>query len=546
MKKLLLFLFVLSSAVVYSQDDDQKDDSQRPAMRSFDKSEAELNNNPKIFKDSVWMALRDVAATRRIDSMWQKDLVNSELFKTMRKAVDSASQMDHQEPIITEVDKATLKKRLAKLDARSPMEIDYNPALASVINYYLKRERHTMEKVMALSRYYFPMFEQKLAKYNIPLELKYLAIVESALNPQAKSWVGATGLWQFMYATGKMHDLTVSSYVDERMDPVMATEAACQYFSKLYDIFGDWNMVLAAYNSGPGNVSKAIRRSGGETDYWKIRKYLPRETAGYVPSFLAIMYVYEYADEHNFDVYKPEVTYYNTDTIHVKDLLRFQRIEEATGIDEEVLKFLNPSYKLGIIPYIPEYDYYVRLPRKEAGIFVANEDLIYEYSRKKEGEAPDKERYVEADDKIHYRVRSGDYLGRIARKYGVYISQIKKWNNMGNSRIRAGQRLTIYPRRPNGVASGSGKNTRSIQREMPADKSAENKTEKSTTAKAKEKPEQKEPEEKKPKFYTVKSGDSLWGISKKIEGVTVQEIKKWNGISGDNLKPGMRLKISDG
>jgi membrane-bound lytic murein transglycosylase D len=247
----------------------------------------------------------------------------------------------------------------------------------------------------------------------------------------------------------------------------------------------------------------------------------------------------------------------------VKDLLRFQRIEEATGIDKELLSFLNPSYKLGIVPYIPEYDYYLRLPRKEAGIFVANEDLIYEYARDKEINSPKKKRYVEADDKIRYRVRSGDYLGRIARKYGVYISQIKKWNHMQNSRISVGQRLTIYPRGPNGVAVGSGKHTRPIQRKLPEKKKSANPGHKTKSGKAdkvsvvktkgskktEETKVEKPSESKKaqePKYYTVESGDSLWSISRKIKGVTVKEIKKWNGIGGTSINPGMRLKVSEG
>jgi membrane-bound lytic murein transglycosylase D len=563
MKRFLLFFTLLCCGALYSQNDKTQKEKKNvsPGMHSFQERNTELNQNPKIFKDSVWMALRDIGPTKKIDSLWQEKLVNSSLYETMQKAVDSASKID-QERIITEVDTQTLKNRLAMLNARSPMDISYNPSLAGVINFYLNQERKTMERVMALSRYYFPMFEQKLDKYDIPLELKYLAIVESALNPRAKSWVGATGLWQFMYPTGKMMDLTVSSYVDERMDPVKATEAACQYLEKLYGMFDDWNMALAAYNSGPGNVAKAIRRSGGKTDYWEIRDHLPRETAGYVPSFLAVMYVYEFAEEHNFNAYQPEVTYYETDTVRVKDLLRFQRIEEATGIDKELLSFLNPSYKLGIVPYIPEYDYYLRLPRKEAGIFVANEDLIYEYARDKEINSPKKKRYVEADDKIRYRVRSGDYLGRIARKYGVYISQIKKWNHMQNSRISVGQRLTIYPRGPNGVAVGSGKHTRPIQRKLPEKKKSANPGHKTKSGKAdkvsvvktkgskktEETKVEKPSESKKaqePKYYTVESGDSLWSISRKIKGVTVKEIKKWNGIGGTSIKPGMRLKVSE-
>src|SRR5699024_5697395 len=233
---------------------------------------------------------------------------------------------------------------------------------------------------MSLSEFYFPLFEKELDKYDLPLELKILPVIESGLNPKAKSRVGATGLWQFMYATGKMQGLAVSSYVDERMDPVKSTEAACQYISKLYQLFGNWNLVLASYNAGPGNVARAIRRSGGETDYWKIRKYLPRETANYVPAFMAALYVFNYADEHNFKPYRPKEFLFETDTVHVKDLLKFEQIAKVTGVDQDILEFLNPEYKLDIIPFVEDKEYYLRLPIRESGVFVANEDEIYNYT----------------------------------------------------------------------------------------------------------------------------------------------------------------------
>ena len=371
-----------------------------------------------------------------------------------------------------------------------------------------------MERLMALSDYYFPLFEKELDRYNIPLEIKYLAIVESALNPRARSRVGATGLWQFMYPTGKMFDLDVSSYVDERMDPVKSTEAAAQYLASLYKTFGDWDLVLASYNSGPGNVAKAIRRSGGSVDYWDLRRYLPRETAGYVPAFLATLYLFEYAEEHNFQPNRPDVAYFETDTIRVKEMLTFDHISKITGVDKEMLQFLNPSYKLDVIPFVKDENYTLRLPKPSTGVFVSNEAAIYEYvgsdlEKKKEG-LP---QYVETEERIRYRVRSGDYLGRIAEKYGVGVSEIKKWNNLRSNNLRIGQYLTVYPRKP-AVAQSSAK--------------AEGKN------------------SSNPKVYTVKNGDSLWSISKKFPGVTVQNLRSWNDMNGNTLRPGMRLKISKG
>src|SRR5690606_13901135 len=219
------------------------------------------------------------------------------------------------------VDTDTLKARLKLLNQKTPFNIVYNPSLENVIRYFLTRKRDMMSRMLTISQFYFPLFEQELDNQNVPLELKYLAIVESALNPRARSRVGATGLWQFMYGTGKMYDLDVSSYVDERSDPINSTKAASLYLKKLHDIFNDWDLALAAYNSGPGNVNKAIRRSGGYKNYWNIRRNLPRETAGYVPAFLATMYIFEYAEEHGFTRQVTDRPYFETDTVHVKSTI---------------------------------------------------------------------------------------------------------------------------------------------------------------------------------------------------------------------------------
>jgi len=312
--------------------------------------------------------------------------------------------------------------------------------------------------------------------------------------------------------------MDVSSYGEERMEPVRSTEAACQYLSKLYQLFGNWNLVLASYNAGPGNVARAIRRSGGETDYWKIRKYLPRETANYVPAFMAALYVFNYADEHNFKPYRPKEFLFETDTVHVKDLLKFEQIAKVTGVDQDILEFLNPEYKLDIIPFVEDKEYYLRLPIRESGVFVANEDEIYNYT----GRQLDNQslpRYYMMKDKIYYRVKRGDYLGRIAARYGVSISKIKRWNRLRGSNIRIGQRLVIYPKEPVPVAS---------TRRQPRKKT--NRTASHTSS--------------KDKVYIVQTGDTLWGISKKLGDISVNQIKKWNDISGKHLKPGMRLKVS--
>lgn len=461
-------------------------------------------------KDSLIFNLQDIAIAREKDSLWLKEIYQSDLFDDI---YNSVLDQDYATVDYDELPTELLKQRLKELDARTPFHVEYNPSLESVIKYYLKNRRGTMERIMSLSDYYFPLFEAALDKHHLPLELKYLAVVESALNPRARSRVGATGLWQFMFATGKMFGLDVSSYVDDRSDPILATEAACRYLKSLNDSFNDWDLALAAYNSGPGNVSKAIRRSGGKTDYWKLRDYLPRETAGYVPAFLATMYIFEYAKEHGFDRTPTRIPYVATDTIKVKRQISLEQVAQLTNLDLEELEFLNPSYKLGIIPVVKDENYVLRLPITAVGTFVTNEEAIYAYVEQEEETSKPAPELYQQPERIRYKVKGGDALGKIAERYGVSISQIKSWNGMRNDNIRIGQNLIIHPTKTNqdiasnaSVGKGSGGE----------------------------------------KTYTVRDGDSLWSISKKFPGVSIQNIQKWNDISGTNLKPGTKLKIYKG
>ncbi len=456
--------------------------------------------------DSLILDLKDQKKAKSSDSLWLKELYDSTRFEEVFGSINSEEiELPEYEDLPTEL----LKQRLVELNAKTPFNVSYNPSLERLIKHYLKTRRASMSKLMALSDYFFPLFEEEFDKYDLPLEIKYLAVVESALNPSAKSRVGAKGLWQFMFTTGKIYGLEVSSYVDERSDPAMATVAAAKYLSSLHKIFEDWDLALAAYNSGPGNVSKAIRRSGGETNYWKIRNKLPRETAGYVPAFLATMYIFEYADEHGFKSNGPRFYSIATDTIQVKRLITFEQISKAVNLSVEEIKFLNPSYKLEIIPYIKDKNYALRLPIPAIGKFVANEDVIYalaeEENNKENANIP---KYIEQPDRIIYRVKSGDYLGKIAERYGVSVSQIKRWNELTNDNLKVGQRLTIYP-------------TKLIAGESTSKKGNEG-------------------------LYIVKKGDSLWSISQNFPGVSIQNIKKWNDISSNNIKPGMKLKVSKG
>ncbi|WP_405563239.1 transglycosylase SLT domain-containing protein [Polaribacter sp. Asnod6-C07] len=380
-----------------------------------------------------------------IDSLLVDERFSSPLIDTLEYVIDDKDIKGNYNPVLTT---DLMKIRLASLNEKTPFNLAFNPALEKVINSYLKYRKKYYPALMAKAKYYFPMFEQYLDQYDIPLEMKYLAIVESALRPKIRSRVGASGLWQFMYGTGKQFDLKVSSYVDERYDPVKSTIAACKYLSQLYRIFGDWDLALAAYNSGPGNVSKAIKRSGGFKNYWNIRPYLPTETAGYVPAFYATMYIFEFANEHNIHSELPKFFNFQTDTIQVKRTISFDQISETINVDEQVLSFLNPAYKLDIIPHIKDRNYAVRLPSNKIIDFLDKEQELYALAdlddAKREKPLP---KYFEMDKRIRYKVQSGDYLGKIANKFGVRVSNIKQWNGLKTSNLKIGQRLYIYPKR---------------------------------------------------------------------------------------------------
>ncbi|MBA6151949.1 lytic transglycosylase domain-containing protein [Gelidibacter maritimus] len=458
--------------------------------------------------------IEDLQLASEFDQKWLEELYSNELFDSIYASV---TDLKYDAVDYPELPTDTLKARLHKLSAKTPFNIEYNESLESVIKSYLKHRRNSLERLMSLSDYYFPMFERELDNYNIPLEVKYLAIVESALKPRAKSRVGATGLWQFMFATGKQYNLNVSSYVDERSDPLKSTEAASKYLARLYEIFGDWDLALASYNCGPGNVSKAIRRSGGYENYWNIRPYLPRETAGYLPAFLATMYIFEYAEEHGFKKHRPDFRYIDTDTIHVKQTISLDQVSELLELPMEELQFLNPSYKLDIIPFVEGKNYTLRLPRHAVGRFVTNEASIYEFvnneMNKREKPLP---QLFNSETKTTYRVVSGDNLGKIARQFGVRVSQLKQWNGLRSNNIRIGQRLTIYRTQPTTSASKSVASKSNNQNAASGGSQT----------------------------YKVRSGDSLWSISRKFPGVSIQNIKDWNDISGSNLKVGTTLKLS--
>lgn len=335
------------------------------------------------------------------------------------------------------LDTATIQMRMHVLDAASPMDLSWNPIAHSRIAFYAANRPIHLGRMLGRAPLYFPLFEESLDRHDLPLELKYLAVVESGLNPKARSHAGARGLWQFMYATARGQGLRIDSYIDERRDPVRSSEAACLFLKKLYNQYGDWYLALAAYNAGPGNVNKAIRRSGGKKNFWEIRYFLPRETRNYVPAFMAIVYLMEYHAEHNIFPGELFTPYAALDTVEVNTVLRFDQIAAHLDMDVESLSQLNPMFRLDIIPGPPE-KWPLVLPQNLIPSFLAyqKEMVLHEPER-----TP---KIVFVPEPVIYRVKSGDVLGGIASKYGVSVKQIKEWNDLKGTMIRVGQKLKIH------------------------------------------------------------------------------------------------------
>ncbi len=328
----------------------------------------------------------------------------------------------------------------------------YNDIVRKFIDRYTERQRSQVSFMLGACNFYMPIFEEALDAYGLPLELKYLPIIESALKPSARSRVGASGLWQFMLNTGKMYGLESNSLVDERYDPIKATWAAARYLKDLYDRYQDWNLVIAAYNCGPGTVNKAIRRADGKTDYWEIYNYLPKETRGYVPAFIAATYVMTYYCKHNICPMETSLPT-ATDTVQVSRNLHFKQLADICGISLEEIKSLNPQFKKDIIPGDTKPQT-LRLPVSSIGAFIDNQDTIYVHrfdelfkNRKTVAvtETKTTKRATAGSGNLTYhRIRSGETLGGIAQRYGVTVKQLQNWNGMRNTKISAGKQLKIY------------------------------------------------------------------------------------------------------
>ena len=335
------------------------------------------------------------------------------------------------------LDSAIVATGLAAMNVLSELDLRWNPVAHRRIVTFGRQRTHHLGTMLGRSAMYFPLFEEVLFREGLPLELKYLSVVESGLNPEARSPAGARGLWQFMYYTAKAEGLRIDGYIDERKDPLLATEAACRHLKRLHGMYGDWYFALAAYNAGPGNVNKAIRRSGGKTNYWEVRPFLPKETRNYVPNFIAVAYLMEHHADHGIFPHKVLPGAMSIDTLMVEGPLRFDQMAATTSLTEAEIAVLNPMYRLDIVPG-PGEKFPVRWPVSDVSEFLAQEEAMRNHK-------PDLTPAIKYEpEPVVYRVKSGDVLGTIARKHGVKVSQLKAWNDLNSSVIRVGQKLIIH------------------------------------------------------------------------------------------------------
>ncbi len=424
------------------------------------------------------------------------------------------------------------QKRIERI--QTPIPLCYNSQVQEYINLYALKKRDLTERVMGLSTYYFPMFEQVLDQQGLPLEFKYLSIVESALNPTAVSRVGATGLWQFMLGTGKLYNLKVNSFIDERRDPALSTYAACQYFKDMYAVYNDWLLVIAAYNCGAGNVNRAIARSGGKKTFWEISPYLPKETRGYVPAFIAVTYLMSYPSEHNLIPVAPVISYFQADTVMTDQKVSLNKIADALNVSPDLMKYLNPMYKRGVIPDSDE-PLPLCLPSNKMNSYLANFSTIYQPDENQSyntfaANANDVESQSGQLVKKYHSVKKGEHLQGIAKRYHVTVNDLKSWNKLKGNNLVAGQKLSVY-----------------VFARKKSDKYASNttsgKSQGAVASQSKPKGDQGKNKDSKFVWHTVQPGDSLWKIAQRYEGVTVEQIKELNNLRSNNLKVGTKLKV---
>ena len=471
-------------------------------------------------------------------------LVNSWYIKKVYES--GTRQFDNLVPI-PEFSDSVYIDRLGRIN--SIITLPYNNIIRNHIHVYTSRQADKFRVILGLQDFYFPMIEDIFGQYGLPSELKYMAVIESALNPNAVSRMGATGLWQFMYSTGRMYGLTMNSVVDERRDPVKSTHAAARYLRDLYQIYNDWILVIAAYNCGPGNVNKAIARSGHKKDYWDIYYRLPRETRGYIPQYVAALYSMTYNTEHNLSPLPVNLPL-AIDTIMVTRDIHLTQISAVMGIEYSELRALNPQYRTGLIPGRTKPSS-LTLPMENVGEFIYLHDTIQAYKANvylattnnssnpasSSFSAPD----IKGKSKLIYTVKSGDNLGYISEWYRVPLSELKYWNNIRSNTIVVGQKISVYVD-PGKVDQYSKINTMAFaEKQKMIGKPAGGTASASVSTTPSPSPPSGSGEYE---YYTVRYGDNVWDIAKKFNDVSVEDILALNNLtSSGKIQVGQKLKI---
>lgn len=404
-----------------------------------------------------------------------------------------------------------IQKDLAALDELTPFDLTHNKTVQAFIDLYAVRKRGVTARTLGLSELFFPLIEAELDRQKMPLELKYLAVVESALNPTITSRAGAKGLWQFMYNTGKLFGLQVTSYTDDRNDPYLSTQAACKYLKQLYGIYNNWEMALAAYNCGPGNVNKAIRRSGGKTGYWDIYPFLPAETRGYVPAFIAVNYMFNHHRSYNIPPVKPKTTFAALDTVLINYTLHLDQLSDLLGLDRQLMRYINPRFTQGIVP-AGARKMSVHLPADAAARYVALEDHVFGLLRPITGPNVELTAKVAPEQSVsEYTVRKGDALGKIAARHHCTLKELKMWNKLKSEHLRVGQRLVVY--KP--------------MEEVEKPQIAETIPSRDGVF----------------RMYEIQNGDTLWDIARR-NGLSPEQLRNFNeGIDARDLKPGDKIIV---
>jgi membrane-bound lytic murein transglycosylase D len=508
MNRLTLLLFLLLGTISvlaqnpYSRDDDE------PANFA-------TNDDDALYIPESW----DV----NLDSLMNSWYVNH--------FVDKNAHPGYHEAVVAS--DSVYVDRLSRMN--NIVELPYNEIVRNCIDLYVDRRRNTVEYMLGLENLYFPMIEQALDANGLPLELKYLVIIESALNPVALSRAGASGLWQFMLGTGKQYGLEINSLVDERRDPLQATYAACEYLKDMYRIYGDWTLVIAAYNCGSGNVNKAIRRANGSTDYWKIYPYLPKETRLYVPLFIAANYVMNYYANHQLRPVQTNLPV-ATDTVMITQAIHFDQVSEVLKVDKDLIRMLNPQYKRDIIPGNSK-PRVLKLPALQAYAYVGLEDSIIQHRR---GELFTNRTYVtdvgkSNREKMIHKVRKGETVVSISNKYGIAAASIRKWNGLKSNKVSVGRRLVLYVDNGGYTASAPAP----TQSATPSNLSIRS----AISTASSYQPQRTYESTESYSDYKVRSGDSLYTIAQKFPGCSHDDLKKINNLKSSQLKTGQIIKV---